>query len=80
MATERKKSGTAALVLQLLISLLYSAMLVHMTIILLSSEIEELLHISDRILVLRQGRIVEEIDDIQQATQEMILAAALGGK
>ena len=37
MATERKKSGTAALVLQLLISLLYSAMLVHMTIILLSS-------------------------------------------
>ena len=50
------------------------------TIILLSSEIEELLHISDRILVLRQGRIVEEIDDIQQATQEMILAAALGGK
>ena len=36
MATERKKSGTAALVLQMLISLVYGAMLIHMTIVLIS--------------------------------------------
>ena len=40
MATERKKTGTAALLLQMLISLMCGAMLVHMTIVLLSGNFQ----------------------------------------
>ncbi len=42
----------------------------------ISSELPELLAISDRILVLRQGRLVGELDG-RSATQEQVLALAL---
>jgi ribose transport system ATP-binding protein len=46
-------------------------------ILMVSSELPEVLGMSDRILVLRQGRIVAELD-AQGATQEQVLRAALG--
>ena len=46
-------------------------------IIMISSELPELLGMSDRILVMRGGRIQDEFD-AQAATQEKILSAALG--
>jgi len=45
-------------------------------IIVVSSELPEVLGISDRILVMREGRIVGEIQDVAQATQEDIMALA----
>jgi ribose transport system ATP-binding protein len=46
-------------------------------ILMISSELPEVLGMSDRILVMRQGRIVAELD-AQGATQEQVLRAALG--
>ena len=46
-------------------------------IIMISSELPELLAMSDRILVMRGGRIQERFD-AAGATQELVLAAALG--
>jgi simple sugar transport system ATP-binding protein/ribose transport system ATP-binding protein len=46
-------------------------------IIMVSSDIEELMHISHRILIMRLGRIVAELDS-QTATEEAIMAIALG--
>lgn len=48
-------------------------------IIMISSELPEILNISDRILVMYEGKIVKEISkDI--ATQELILSYAIGGE
>jgi ribose transport system ATP-binding protein len=46
-------------------------------ILMISSELPEVLGMSDRILVMRQGRIVAEMDAVG-ATQEKLLRAALG--
>ncbi|MFI4942056.1 MAG: sugar ABC transporter ATP-binding protein [Burkholderiales bacterium] len=46
-------------------------------ILMVSSELPELLGMSDRILVMREGRIVAELDAVG-ATQEQVLRAALG--
>jgi ribose transport system ATP-binding protein len=46
-------------------------------ILMISSELPEVLGMSDRILVMRQGRIVAELD-AAGATQETVLRAALG--
>jgi len=46
-------------------------------ILMISSELPEVLGMSDRILVMRQGRIVAELDAVG-ATQEQVLRAALG--
>jgi ribose transport system ATP-binding protein len=46
-------------------------------ILMISSELPELLGMSDRILVMHRGRIAAEID-AQDATQERVLTAALG--
>ncbi|OQY34498.1 MAG: D-xylose ABC transporter ATP-binding protein [Spirochaetaceae bacterium 4572_59] len=49
-----------------------------MGIIMISSEMPELLGMSDRILVMREGRIVKEFTK-EEATQNKILEAAAGG-
>ena len=46
-------------------------------IIVISSELPEVLGISDRILVMREGRISGEITDVRQARQEDIMALAV---
>src|SRR5207247_10574777 len=46
-------------------------------ILMISSELPEILGMSDRILVMHQGRISGEFT-AQEATQEKLLAAALG--
>jgi len=46
-------------------------------IVIISSELPEVLGISDRILVMRAGRIAGEIDDVARATQEEIMALAV---
>jgi ribose transport system ATP-binding protein len=46
-------------------------------IVMISSELPEVLGMSDRILVMRGGRIAAEFD-AQGANQEMLLGAALG--
>ena len=46
-------------------------------ILMISSELPEVLGMSDRILVMRQGRIAAELDAVA-ATQEAVLRAALG--
>jgi ABC-type sugar transport system ATPase subunit len=48
-----------------------------LAILLITSELPELLALSDRVLVLHRGRIVAELDR-GQATQERIMHAALG--
>ena len=45
------------------------------SIIMISSELTEILRMSDRIVVMCEGRKTEELD-ISQATQERILALA----
>jgi len=47
-------------------------------VIMISSELPELLGMSDRILVMHQGRISGEFTS-EEATQEKILHSALGG-
>jgi D-xylose transport system ATP-binding protein len=48
-------------------------------IIMISSELPEILGMSDRILVMHEGRITGELS-CSEATQEKILACAIGGK
>ena len=48
-----------------------------LTILLISSELLEILGMSDRILVMREGRLVAEIDRAD-ATEERVIAAAAG--
>jgi ribose transport system ATP-binding protein len=47
-------------------------------ILLISSELPEVLGMSDRILVMHEGRLSGEISDVAQATQEQILKLAVG--
>ncbi len=47
-------------------------------ILMISSELPEILGMSDRILVMHSGRIVGEITDVAQATQEDIMHLAVG--
>lgn len=46
-------------------------------IIVISSELPELLGICDRIMVMKGGRIAGEIEDVKNATQESIMAMAI---
>jgi ABC-type sugar transport system ATPase subunit len=48
-----------------------------MGVVLISSELPEVLHLSTRILVMRQGRIVGEVSRAD-ATQEMLLRMMSG--
>ena len=48
-----------------------------LSIILISSELPEIIGMSDRILVMRNGRIVGEFSR-EDATQENVMATALG--
>jgi ABC-type sugar transport system ATPase subunit len=50
-----------------------------MAIIVISSELPEILAVSDRIMVMRNGRITGELD-INEATQEKIMNFAIQGK
>ena len=45
-------------------------------IVMISSELPEVLGIADRVLVMRQGRVSGEIDDPQNATQEQVMELA----
>jgi len=47
-------------------------------ILMISSELPEVLGMADRILVMHEGRITGEIDDVANATQEQILKLAVG--
>jgi ABC-type sugar transport system ATPase subunit len=47
-------------------------------ILLISSELPEVLGMSDRILVMHEGRLTGEIRDVGRATQEQILELAVG--
>lgn len=48
------------------------------SIVLISSELQELLAIADRIIVMREGRVVGELDP-EQATEEDVLRLAMWG-
>jgi ABC-type sugar transport system ATPase subunit len=48
-----------------------------LSILLISSELPEILGMSDRVLVMREGRLVAELDR-SRATQERVIAAASG--
>jgi ABC-type sugar transport system ATPase subunit len=47
-------------------------------ILLISSELPEVLGMSDRILVMHDGRVTGEITDMARATQEQIMRLAVG--
>jgi ABC-type sugar transport system ATPase subunit len=47
-------------------------------VLLISSELPEVLGMSDRILVMHEGRLTGEITDVSRATQEEILRLAVG--
>ncbi|MFH1731464.1 MAG: sugar ABC transporter ATP-binding protein [Planctomycetota bacterium] len=47
------------------------------TIIMVSSELPEILGMSDRVIVMHEGRITGEITDVESATQEEILSLAI---
>jgi rhamnose transport system ATP-binding protein len=49
-----------------------------MGIVLVSSEVPELLGLADRLIVLHRGRITAELTR-DEATPERVVAAALGG-
>ena len=49
-------------------------------IIMVSSEMPEVLGVADRIVVMKGGRVTGEFDDVQGTTQEMILEASLKEK
>jgi ABC-type sugar transport system ATPase subunit len=49
-------------------------------ILLVSSELPELLRCSDRILVLNEGRVAARYDAAHEVTQEMIMSAATKGR
>ncbi len=44
----------------------------------ISSELPEILGMSDRVLVMREGRLVAEFDREPTATQERVIEAAAG--
>jgi rhamnose transport system ATP-binding protein len=46
-------------------------------VLMISSELPEVLHVADRILVMREGRIVTELAHTE-ASEEAIVAAATG--
>ncbi len=46
-------------------------------IVMISSELPEVLGMSDRILVMHEGRITGEITDVESATQEQLLRLAV---
>lgn len=46
-------------------------------IIMVSSELPEILGMSDRILVMHEGRVMGEINDVKNATQEDVLSLAM---
>ena len=46
-------------------------------IIMISSELPEILGMADRILVMHEGRITGEIEDVTSATQEEIMHFAV---
>jgi ABC-type sugar transport system ATPase subunit len=48
-------------------------------IVMISSELPEVLGMSDRILVMQEGRVRGEITNVANATQEDILALAISG-
>jgi len=48
-------------------------------IIMISSEMEEILGMSDRIVVMSEGQITAEYS-IEEATQENIMQASIGGR
>jgi len=48
------------------------------SIVMISSELPEVLGMADRILVMHQGRVTGEITDVDHATQEEILRLAVG--
>jgi rhamnose transport system ATP-binding protein len=50
-----------------------------MAILMVSSDLPEVLAVSDRVLVIRRGRLAAVID-IEDATQENIMAAATAGR
>jgi ABC-type sugar transport system ATPase subunit len=52
----------------------------HKAIIMISSELPEVLGMSDRIVVMHEGRISGEITDAANATQKQIMALAIGVK
>jgi ABC-type sugar transport system ATPase subunit len=47
-------------------------------IVMISSELPEVLGMADRILVMHEGRITGEIADARQVTQEQIMHLAVG--
>lgn len=47
-------------------------------ILMISSELPEVLGMSDRILVMHEGRITGEINDVSSATQEQVMELAVG--
>lgn len=59
--------------------LIYEQVLKGIAVILISSELEEVINISDRILVMSEGRITGELD-AKEATQEKVLELAVKGK
>lgn len=67
--------GTKAEVHQLMTNLAKEGVCV----IMISSELPEIIHVSDRILVMREGRIVADLEG-QKATQELIMEYATGFK
>lgn len=48
------------------------------SILMISSELPEVLGMSDRILVMHNGRVTGEITDVPQATQEQVMELAIG--
>lgn len=48
------------------------------SIVMISSELPEVLGMSDRILVMHEGRVTGEIHDVKRATQEQIMQLAVG--
>jgi ABC-type sugar transport system ATPase subunit len=48
-------------------------------VLLISSDLQEILGLADRILVMRSGRIVAQFGN-ETATEEKIIAAALGAE
>jgi ABC-type sugar transport system ATPase subunit len=49
------------------------------SILMISSELPEILGMSDRIVVMHDGRVSGEIEDVAAATQQQIMRLAIGG-